>query len=101
MFAPSPGAPGKYGDPETASAPLMGGSSVRYRPGFFIKPPPGVIAKRSLWNQMWSYAIAPAKYCEGVTALPPVHFTPPPYSQPKSAVKDIAIWEIPVFSGWW
>src|SRR6202035_4478214 len=101
MFALSPGPSGKYGDPVTASAPLIGGSSVRYRPGLAMTPPPGVMAKRSWWNQKWLYNIHPANYCDGVSALPPVQTTPPPNSQPKSAVKDIAIWEIPVLSGWW
>src|SRR5581483_5369577 len=46
----SPGFAVKYGEPEIASAPLIGGSSVRYRPGLSIAPPPTVIAYRSRSN---------------------------------------------------
>ena len=50
----SPGLAVKYGVPEAAVAPLMGGVRARYRPGLFMKPPPIVTAYRSLWNQVRS-----------------------------------------------
>src|ERR1700758_4713109 len=46
----SPGFCVKYGDPEMASAPLIGGSSGKYRPGLSIAPPPSVIAYKSFLN---------------------------------------------------
>src|SRR5579863_6413501 len=39
-----PGFSVKYGVPVAAVAPLMGGSSARYRPGLFMNPPPMVTA---------------------------------------------------------
>src|SRR5258708_7868035 len=76
----------------------MGGSRVRYRPGLFIIPPPNVRASLSLLNQVRSYAIQPRNDCFG-PPLPPWHVTPPPYSQPASAVIENAILEMPGDSG--
>src|SRR5262245_49234941 len=90
----SPGAAVKYGVPENAVAPLMGGSRTRYRPGLLIAPPPTVSARRSLLNQSRLYAMKPRKVCDGASALSPPQLTPPPYSQPASKVNVMAPLEI-------
>src|SRR3954468_21876941 len=83
----SPGFSVKWGVPEAAVAPLMGGSRTRYRPGLVMAPPPTVSAKRSLANRNRLYAMKPRKYWAGEPADPPVQLTPPPYSQPASKEK--------------
>src|SRR6266403_1854659 len=47
----SPGFSVKYGVPEVAVAPLIGGSKTRYRPGLLICPPPIVRPYLSRSNQ--------------------------------------------------
>src|SRR5215469_17953478 len=96
MWAFWPGFSVKYGVPDAAQAPLIGGSSVRYRPGLFIWPPPMVTAKRSLWNHMRLYSIHPRN---DDLFGPPRQVIPPPYWHPASPVRENAIFEIPRFSG--
>src|ERR1700730_5983265 len=91
-----PGFSVKYGVPVAAVAPLMGGSSVRYRPGLFIEPPPMVTAYRSLSNQKRLYIIQPRKAVllrPFVQLSPP---TPPPYSHPAWSVIENAALDIPL-----
>src|SRR6516162_10161896 len=90
----SPGLSEKYGVPEVAFAPLIGGSNTRYRPGFEIAPPPTVSAYRSCANQRRLYAMNPRKFCDGVSGVPPWQTTPPPVSHPASNVKLNAAFEI-------
>src|SRR5262249_38989513 len=82
----SPGASVKYGVPENAVAPLIGGGSPRGGPGFLIAPPPTVMGGRWWSSHTRLYAMNPIKVCDGVSAVPPPQVTPPPYSQPASNV---------------
>src|ERR1700712_174630 len=86
----SPGFSVKYGVPEAAVAPLIGGSNTRYRPGLLILPPPRVSAYLSRSNQTRLYAMNPRKLCFGPDLPSPKQLTPPPVSQPMSPVKVAA-----------